>query len=128
VLLNNSGKYSFYQPGTTTALNNLHHLAINMALRSVVEMDSNSYPEGWLSESPLLSNLSKEHQQIIKDKSHGLNPFLVIATAGTTDTGAVDPLLEIGKIARENDLWYHIDAAYGGFFILTEQKKRCSGG
>ena len=65
----------------------------------------------------------KLNQQIHKDKTDGLNPFLIIATAGTTDTGAVDPLMELGGIARANNLWYHIDAAYGGFFILTEQKK-----
>jgi glutamate/tyrosine decarboxylase-like PLP-dependent enzyme len=57
----------------------------------------------------------KLNNQINKDKSDKLNPFLLIATAGTTDTGAVDPLMEIGKIARRNKLWYHIDAAYGGF-------------
>lgn len=68
-------------------------------------------------------DVNKLDQQINRDKAEGLNPFLIIATAGTTDTGAVDPLLEIGAIARRNDLWYHIDAAYGGFFILTEQKK-----
>jgi len=61
--------------------------------------------------------------KISDDKTHGLNPFLVIASAGTTDTGAVDPLQTIGEIAEEHDLWYHIDAAYGGFFILTEEKK-----
>lgn len=59
--------------------------------------------------------------QIEKDKADGLNPFLVVASAGTTDVGAIDPLVEIGAIARENGLWYHIDAAYGGFFILTEE-------
>jgi len=57
------------------------------------------------------------------DKAKGLNPFLVIASSGTTDTGAIDPLQTIGEIAKANNLWYHIDAAYGGFFILTEQKK-----
>lgn len=61
--------------------------------------------------------------QIIKDKADGLNPFLVIATAGTTDTGAVDPLFDLGNIAAKHNLWYHIDAAYGGFFILTEERK-----
>jgi glutamate/tyrosine decarboxylase-like PLP-dependent enzyme len=68
-------------------------------------------------------DVNKLNQQIRKDKNDALNPFLIIATAGTTDTGAVDPLLEIGRIARTNKLWYHIDAAYGGFFILTRQKR-----
>jgi glutamate/tyrosine decarboxylase-like PLP-dependent enzyme len=48
---------------------------------------------------------------------------MVIATAGTTDTGAIDPLAAIGKIAKKNNLWYHIDGAYGGFFILSEKRK-----
>ena len=62
-------------------------------------------------------------EKIEKDKEAGLHPFLVIASAGTTDTGAVDPLHEIGTITREQNLWFHIDAAYGGFFILTEKCK-----
>ncbi len=60
---------------------------------------------------------------IEEDKAAGLNPFLVVASAGTTDVGAIDPLIEIGGIAAEHNLWYHIDAAYGGFFILTEEGK-----
>jgi aromatic-L-amino-acid/L-tryptophan decarboxylase len=67
-------------------------------------------------------------QQIIKDKENGLNPFLIIASAGTTDTGAIDPLVKIAAIAKKENLWYHIDAAYGGFFILTaEGKKKLKG-
>lgn len=58
---------------------------------------------------------------IIKDKEDGLQPFMVIASAGTTDTGAMDPLEEIGYITKAQGVWYHIDAAYGGFFILTEE-------
>ncbi len=55
------------------------------------------------------------------DKAAGLNPFLVVASAGTTDVGAIDPLVDIGAVAKEHGLWYHIDAAYGGFFILTDE-------
>jgi len=60
-------------------------------------------------------------EQIQKDKRAGLRPFLVIAAAGTTDVGAIDPLEEVATIAREEDLWFHVDAAYGGFLCL--QKK-----
>lgn len=62
-------------------------------------------------------------QQIALDKATGKLPFLVIASAGTTDVGAVDPLKEIGAIAKKEALWFHVDAAYGGFFILSEQTK-----
>jgi aromatic-L-amino-acid decarboxylase len=61
--------------------------------------------------------------QINKDKAEGFNPFMVVASAGTTDTGAVDPLKKIGHIAQQHKLWYHVDGAYGGFFILCESKK-----
>lgn len=62
-------------------------------------------------------------QQIQKDLKAGRKPFLLIGSAGTTDVGAVDPLEEMADIATENDLWFHVDAAYGGFFILTEEGK-----
>jgi len=63
-------------------------------------------------------------EHLIKtDYNSGLNPFLVIASSGTTDTGAVDPLDAIGNISKKYNLWYHIDGAYGGFFILVDDKK-----
>jgi len=63
-------------------------------------------------------------KQILKDKKEKLNPFLVVASAGTTDVGAIDPLADIGSIASRHGLWYHIDAAYGGFFVLTTEGKK----
>jgi glutamate/tyrosine decarboxylase-like PLP-dependent enzyme len=61
---------------------------------------------------------------IAADRAAGLRPWLVIAAAGTTDVGAVDPLEAIGAIARQERCWYHVDAAYGGFFLLTEHGRR----
>lgn len=64
---------------------------------------------------------------IQKDIAEGLIPFLVVATAGTTDTGAVDPLNEIADVAEKYKMWFHVDAAYGGFFILTSKKDLFAG-
>ncbi len=62
-----------------------------------------------------------------KDKAEGLNPFLIVATAGTTDTGTIDPLNDIATITAQQKLWFHVDAAYGGFFILTSKKNLFKG-
>ena len=51
-------------------------------------------------------------------------PFLVVASAGTTNTGAVDDLDAIAGVTQRHNLWLHVDAAYGGFFQLTERGKR----
>lgn len=60
-------------------------------------------------------------QAIATDRARGLRPWLVVAAAGTTDTGAVDPLDAIATIAERERCWFHVDAAYGGFFLLTAQ-------
>jgi len=61
---------------------------------------------------------------IEEDRRRGLMPFLIAASAGTTNTGAVDPLPELADLAARQGLWLHVDAAYGGFFLLTEEGRR----
>jgi aromatic-L-amino-acid decarboxylase len=54
------------------------------------------------------------------DRRAGLRPFLVVSTAGTTNTGAVDPLEAVADVCRRAGLWHHVDGAYGAFFHLVE--------
>jgi aromatic-L-amino-acid decarboxylase len=56
-----------------------------------------------------------------EDRAAGHRPFLVIPAAGTTNTGAVDPLADVADVAADEGLWMHVDAAYGGFFRLTDR-------
>lgn len=55
-------------------------------------------------------------ERIAADRGAGLVPFLVVSSAGTTNTGAVDPLAAAGALCRRLGLWHHVDGAYGGFF------------
>jgi glutamate/tyrosine decarboxylase-like PLP-dependent enzyme len=52
------------------------------------------------------------------DRKAGRIPWMVVGSAGTTDTGSIDPMDAVGEIAARESLWFHIDAAYGGFFAL----------
>lgn len=63
-------------------------------------------------------------EMVRRDRARGLRPFLLCATAGATNTGAVDPLHEMADVAAEERLWLHTDAAYAGFSVLTERGRR----
>jgi aromatic-L-amino-acid/L-tryptophan decarboxylase len=74
---------------------------------------------------PLDENLrlsaNELEKAIIKDKENGLTPFFISASLGTTNTGAIDPIESIAHIAKKYKLWFHVDAAYGGFFKLVRE-------
>jgi glutamate/tyrosine decarboxylase-like PLP-dependent enzyme len=60
-------------------------------------------------------------RRIADDRSAGRVPFCVIANAGTTNTGAVDPLVEVGELCKQEGLWLHVDGAYGAPAVLCEK-------
>jgi glutamate/tyrosine decarboxylase-like PLP-dependent enzyme len=67
-------------------------------------------------------------QRIEADSREGLRPFCVVGSAGTVNTGVVDPLFEIAKVADEFELWFHVDGAYGAPGVLDERKKHLFAG
>ena len=60
---------------------------------------------------------------IAADKAGGLTPFMVVSNAGTTNTGAVDPMDAIADLCAAEDLWHHVDGAYGAFFRLVDETR-----
>jgi aromatic-L-amino-acid decarboxylase len=60
-------------------------------------------------------------QRIAEDRAAGRTPFLIVASAGTTNTGAVDDLAALADMAAHHRMWLHVDGAYGGCFMLTER-------
>jgi glutamate/tyrosine decarboxylase-like PLP-dependent enzyme len=73
----------------------------------------------------LKMNLDDLQRRVVEDRNTGSLPFMVIGTAGTTATGIIDPLPEIGQFCREQGLWFHVDAAWGGSAILVPSLKHC---
>jgi len=65
---------------------------------------------------------------VAQDRQNGFQPMAVVATVGTTATASVDAIPEIAKICREEKIWLHIDAAYGGGFAIVSEYKWLSNG
>jgi glutamate/tyrosine decarboxylase-like PLP-dependent enzyme len=107
--------------GATVYLSDQVHSSLDRALRLL------GFPQTqWrriASDDALRMDSRALAAQVESDRREGLRPFAVLASAGTTNTGAVDPLPEIAGVARRFGLWFHVDAAYGGFAALTERGK-----
>lgn len=72
--------------------------------------------------------ISRLRQAVAEDRAAGRKPFCIVANAGTTNTGAIDPLPELAIFCREEDLWLHVDGAYGAAAALCERGKRLLAG
>lgn len=102
------------------------HHSVHKAIRIAGLQESNL--RGMEVDQQFKMDTNQLKSQIEKDLSEGFIPFLVIGSAGTTDTGAIDPLDDMATICNQNNLWFHVDAAYGGFFMLVDsQKKKFAG-
>ncbi|HET7482875.1 MAG TPA: aminotransferase class I/II-fold pyridoxal phosphate-dependent enzyme [Actinomycetota bacterium] len=90
------------------------------------------FPDGAVQEVPtdadLRIDLDALNDAIQRDRNAQRIPLVVVGNAGTTNTGAVDDLNALAELARANGLWFHVDAAYGGFFRLTERGRTALAG
>jgi len=107
-------------------LSNQTHASIDRGLRIL------GIPAEQLRRIPTDTNFRMDTGELVRavrsDLAAGLRPFAVVGSAGSTNTGAVDPLASIAEIARAHSLWFHVDAAYGGFAALTERGRRSLSG
>ncbi|HEX6575371.1 MAG TPA: aminotransferase class V-fold PLP-dependent enzyme [Gemmatimonadaceae bacterium] len=71
--------------------------------------------------------LDRLEEAIARDKANGDEPFLIAANGGATNTGAVDPIEELASISKASSMWLHVDAAYAGFAVLTEEGRKLLG-
>src|SRR5262249_29992914 len=97
------------------------HVAVRKALKTAglahVTVREVATDEG------LRMSVTDLERAIAADRHEGFAPWMVFASAGTVNTGAVDPLRAIAAVARAAGLWLHVDAAYGGFFALTRRAR-----
>lgn len=107
-----------FSKGTLYASDQVHHSVVKAARIA-------GFPVGNVrsiaSDRHLRLDVEALAQAITDDRRAGFTPFFVVANAGTTNTGAVDPLFDVADLAAREALWFHADAAYGGFFQLTQR-------
>ena len=113
-------------PKGVTYLSDQAHSSVKKALKML----------GFRKDQIVILNTDKDYKMdtkaleeaIIKDKSEGKIPFLVVATLGTTNTGTIDSLSEIGDIAKKYNLWFHVDGAFGASSLISPIYRNLSKG
>jgi len=111
--------------GTIYASQEVHHSLQKAAMMA-------GFPEGNVREISVNDRFEvhadRLAERLRQDRQEGWQPFMVVGSAGTANTGAVDDLVRLADIAAEEDLWFHVDGAYGGFFMLTERGRAALAG
>ncbi|MGB7860315.1 MAG: aminotransferase class V-fold PLP-dependent enzyme [Acidimicrobiia bacterium] len=107
--------------GTVYVTSHTHHSAAKAARLAGIR-DDQIIPIAV--DSDLRMDIDALQKAIAADRDTGRKPFLVVGSAGTTDTGTIDPLDAIADVAGEEGMWFHVDGAYGGFFQLTDRGRR----
>lgn len=72
-------------------------------------------------DSDLKMNVGDLARKVSEDRRSGMAPFMVVATAGTTAAGVIDPLPQLARFCHTEDLWFHVDAAWGGAAVISQQ-------
>jgi aromatic-L-amino-acid decarboxylase len=111
--------------GTVYASDQVHHSVQKAAVLAGLPLDNVRLVA---SDDHMRVALEALEARVRRDRAEGLQPFCVVGVAGSTNTGAVDDLPGLSAIARRHGLWFHVDAAYGGFFQLTERGRRTLAG
>ena len=104
--------------GTVYVSDQIHHSVLKAASLAGIRA---SHVRMVRSDETFRLCLEDLQQKIAEDREAGRQPFMVAASGGTTNSGAVDDLNGVADIAEREGLWMHVDAAYGGFFVLTER-------
>ena len=104
--------------GTLYASSQVHHSVIKSARLAGIQPDR---VRAIAVDDTFRMKVDALESAIRADREAGLKPFLVVSSAGTTNTGAVDPFPAITSICRANEMWHHVDGAYGGAFHLVPE-------
>ena len=111
--------------GTIYASDQVHHSIQKAAMLA-------GFPEENVREIPSDERFRIRAEELARaisaDRSAGFTPFLVVGNAGSVNTGAVDDLAALADLAAREKLWFHVDGAYGGFFLLTERGRKAMAG
>lgn len=112
------GLASLDKPPVMYASNESHHSLVKAARACGLGTD---FIRSIRTNASLQMDMDALALQIQQDRENGFAPFLIVATAGTTGAGAIDPIADIAELAKQEMIWLHIDAAYGGAMTLAPE-------